>query len=173
MTTKFSQIFLLATLAMAVASCNSKENSVINPAENYGTISAKVDGEAWSGAYCYGIAGGSSSKVMMIINGKASDKAVSGEDKITITLDSYTGAGEYKTTGKAFGWVKMTFKGAEYIYDLGTGTEPVIKITESTAPESILKPGKITGEFSGTITNKKAGKSIALTNGKFTCMRAL
>jgi|GEM_PF-3050650 len=167
------QILIALMICVSFAGCKSKMNDIINPVTDNGSISAKVDGTAWSGAYCYGIAGGSAGKVMMVISGAVNEKTVAGEDKITITLDSFTGKGDYNITGKAFGAVNMIYKGSEYIYDFGNGTEPVIKITESTSPESILKPGKILGEFSGTLTNKKAGKSITVTSGKFTCIRSL
>ena len=167
------QILIALVVCVSLGGCKGKINDIISPISDNGSVSAKVDGASWSGAYCYGLASGSAGKVTVVISGSESAKTVTGEDKITITLTSYTGKGDYNITGKAFGAVNLVYKGSEYIYDFGTGTEPVITVTESSSPESILKPGKIVGEFSGTLTNKKAGKSINVTSGKFTCKWAL
>ena len=52
----------------------------------------------------------------------------------------------------------------------GTGT---IKITEYVESTGLLNPGKVVGEFSGTLKNINTNEMITISNGKFTAVKYL
>ena len=69
----------------------------------------------------------------------------------------------------------VTYNGKNYTLSTvaanrGTGT---IKITEYVNSSGLLNPGKVLGEFSGTIKTSDGKETLTITNGKFTSIKFL
>ena len=138
-----------------------------------GSISATISGTSWNGNYCGALASGTASSVIVAVVGKAAEKNVKGEDVISIGLFNFVGVGTYTPTSKQSCNLSVVYNGKTYNVSPSTASAPTVKITESTAPASILSPGKVVGEFSATLKVASGTETITITNGKFTAIRVL
>jgi hypothetical protein len=160
---------LILFLFAAAGSCTKKED--VAPALDNGSFSATVNGTKWEGAYCAALAGGTASNVTLAVIMRKSDKEVKGEDAINLGINNFKGVGTYTlaATAATQGFVNAVYQGVSY-QSVVSGT---IKITESTAPASILSPGKVVGEITATIKVITGSQTLTITNGKFTAIRVL
>ena len=138
-----------------------------------GSISATISGGSWSGNYCGSLASGTASSVIVAVVGKAAEKNVKGEDVISIGLFNFVGVGTYTPTSKQSCNLSVVYNGKTYNVSPPTAPTSIVKIIESTAPASILSPGKVVGEFSATLKVASGTETITITNGKFTAIRVL
>ncbi|TAF30739.1 MAG: hypothetical protein EAZ32_19380 [Cytophagia bacterium] len=161
---------LILTIAL-LGGCGTLSKKDVTPALDNGSFSATVNGTKWEGAYCAALAGGTASNVTLAVIMRKSDKEVKGEDAINLGINNFKGVGTYTlaATAATQGFVNAVYQGVSY-QSVVSGT---IKITESTAPASILSPGKVVGEITATIKVITGSQTLTITNGKFTAIRVL
>ena len=160
---KILKIIVVALVFLNLISCKKTGNEV-GPVgdEKGGTMSMEIDGTLWNGN-CGAVdtKNGTGINVSILSDNKPKD------DIISITLVGYTGTGDYSANFKAESSLTVIHNGLTYKYDKKSADPLVVKITESSLPTTPLGPGKIAGEFSGTLKNIVGGKSLVLAKGKF------
>lgn len=158
---------LVLTMSL-LGGCGMLSKKDVTPALDNGSFSATINGTSWEAAYCTALAGGTASNITLAIVVRKSDKEVKGEDAVNLGINNFKGVGTYTITPSST-LVSAVYKGVSY-QSVVSGT---IKITESTAPASILSPGKVVGEINATIKVITGSQTLTITNGKFTAMRVL
>ncbi len=177
-------LYNLAILSLFVIlfGCNKIADPVspANQASKDGSISATINGTSWSGSFCSAaaIGMGTTGGVSVAIVGKQDKSSAKDQDQIIISIIGFAGPGTYTNNSNASvvstADIVLIYKGKTYNYDSKAKPVPTVKITESTNPVSLLVPGKVVGEFSGTLKNIASGtETISITNGKFSAIRVL
>lgn len=160
---KISKIITTALILLVLISCK-KTGNAIDPTDNdqEGTMSMEIDGTQWNGnCGAVDVKNGTGINVSILSDNKPKD------DVISITLVGYTGVNDYAASFKTESSLTLIYNGSTYKYDKKSTDPLVVKITESSLPTTPLGPGKIVGEFSGTLKNIVGGKSLVITKGKF------
>jgi hypothetical protein len=73
---------------------------------------------------------------------------------------------DYSASFKTESGLTLIHNGLTYEHHEKSTDPPVVKITESSLPTTPQGPGRIVGEFSGTLNNIAGGKSLVITKGK-------
>lgn len=167
--------FQLMLILGVFSSCSLLSKKEVTPSTDTGTFSATINGANWDGAYCSALAGGTTAAVTLSIVIQKSNKSKTGDDQIILGINNFTGVGTYNiASGSINNLLSITYNGEIYSTNQATnGGTATIKITESTAPTSLLSLGRVVGEISGTAKLIGGTKTITLTNGKFKAIRAL
>jgi hypothetical protein len=169
---------LLSSIILIFSLSGCKKTADVTPADTDGNASATINNTSWVGSYCGAISGGSGTQVTqtIIIEKDPKDK---NSDVISIGISypkTETGIKTYASgTSTPVSLLRITYQSKQYSSSgIGlTGISTSVKITENTAPNSLLEPGKIVGEFSGTLKTSDNKETITITNGKFTGVRVL
>ena len=168
--TKYLFTFICSlSLLFACSSLLKKDNSP-NKSTSFGSISAKLNGANWSGAWCSSLIAAFGNTQVLTINGQVTEKVI--DEVIVIGISSFTGMGTY-TYGGATDKTSLSIKYKNKNYGLkklsigGGGGSGTIKITEFVKANGILNPGKAVGEFSGTILETTSNEVLTISNGKF------
>jgi len=153
-------------LFLVLTSCSKKTSDDINPNnKREGTMSVQINGTTWSGN-CGAVDAKIGTGVNVTIVGNKEGKTGSKDDVLTISLIGYTGSGNYPLATNAGSGITLIYNDVSYTNDKKSTDQPTVKITESALPTTPLGPGKLAGEFSGTLKSTD-GKTIQLTSGKF------
>jgi hypothetical protein len=171
----FSLSFLIV---FVVTSCSNTAEDEVTPTTGTGSISSKFNGTTWSGAWCTGLNATFGSTKVIAITGQISEK--NSTEGVTISINAFAGVGTYTFDGTSLNSkITVNYSGKSYIstplpLNSGGGGSGTIKVTEYVAPRGILNPGKVVGEFSGTIKSMNSTtEQISVTNGKFTAVIVL
>jgi hypothetical protein len=173
----FSLSFLIVFVIMSCSNNNADDDP--SPADaGTGSISSKFNGTTWSGAWCTGLNATFGSTKVIAITGQLSEK--NNSEGVTISINAFAGVGTYTFDGTSLNSkITVNYSGKSYIstplpLNSGGGGSGTIKVTEYVAPRGILNPGKVVGEFSGTIKSMNSTtEQISVTNGKFTAVIVL
>ncbi|WP_149242484.1 DUF6252 family protein [Dyadobacter sp. 32] len=158
--------FAVTLLFFGLNSCSKKSSGDITPNDKReGTISVQINGTTWSGT-CGAVDAKIGTSVNVTIVGNKEGKNGAKDDVLTITLIGYTGTGSYPLSANNGSGISLIYNDVLYSNDKKSTDQPIIKITESALPTTPLGPGKLAGEFSGTLKSTD-GKTVQLTNGKF------
>jgi Family of unknown function (DUF6252) len=165
------QSFLVAT--MLLNGCSSKKSTPV--AASTGSASAKFNGTTWTAEYAGALTASFSGKESLTIVSSLTSKDNS--ENLSIGLQPFTGVGTYSydDKNKSAILLRINYKSKTYSINQsaagsGSGT---IKITEYVDAKGILNPGKVVGEFSGTIKSATSTDMLTITNGKFTAVKVL
>ncbi len=157
------------------AGCSLGKDTPASVNNAVGSISAMYNGTSWTGNWASSIVGNFGGTKILTISGQISEKNTS--EAISIGINRYSGPAsyEYSADGKGSVTISIKYKGKNYSNnDLlnggGTGT---IKITEYVESKDILNPGKVVGEFSGTIKSIDSAETLTITKGSFTSIKYL
>jgi hypothetical protein len=161
-------------LVFLLTNCSLRKIADPTPAVATGSVSASFNGAAWKGEYAGALVGGSGNTQILTLVMQLTEK--DNTEYISIGVSAFTGVGSFSyggTTNKATFRVK--YKNKDYSINqiggnAGTGT---IKITEYVNSNGILNPGKVVGEFSGTIKSTTTSDVLIITSGKFTAIKYL
>jgi hypothetical protein len=171
----FSLSFLIV---FVVTSCSNTAEDEVTPTTGTGSISSKFNGTTWSGDWCTGLNATFGSTKVIAITGQISEK--NSTEGVTISINAFAGVGTYTFDGTSLNSkITVNYSGKSYIstplpLNSGGGGSGTIKVTEYVAPRGILNPGKVVGEFSGTIKSANSTtEQISVTNGKFTAVIVL
>ncbi len=161
-------------LAFSLSSCSLSKTADPTPAVETGSASANFNGVAWKAESASSLVGGTGNTQILTISFQLTEKDNS--EAIAIGISSFTGVGTYNYGG-ASDKVSFTMKYKSKIYTLSTiaanrGAGKV-KITEYVNSTGLLNPGKVVGEFSGTIKTNDGSETLTITNGKFTSIKLL
>jgi Family of unknown function (DUF6252) len=161
-------------LAFLLLNCGSDKTADPAPAAATGSASANFNGTAWKATSASSLVGGTGTTQILTISIQLTEK--DDTEAIAIGISSFTGVKTY-TYGGTSNQVSFTMKYKGKFYTLstisanrGAGT---IKITEYVNSNGILNPGKVVGEFSGTLKTGDGSETITITNGKFTSIKLL
>jgi Family of unknown function (DUF6252) len=170
-------LFITAFLAVFIATfsgCSLSKAADPTPEVATGSASASFNGMAWKAESASSLVGGTGTTQILTISMQLTEKDNS--EAIAIGISSFTGVGTYSYGGTA-DKVSFTMKYKSKIYTLstiganrGAGT---VKITEYVNSTGLLNPGKVVGEFSGTIKTNDGSETLTITNGKFTSIKFL
>lgn len=164
-------IYLL--LAFLLTNCSLSKKANPTPAVSTGSATASFNGAAWKSEFAGALLSGTSSSQIMSITITLTEKDVS--ETITMGIFSFAGVKTYNYGGTGNSILQIKYNGKNYSTNqvggnAGTGT---IKITEYVNSNGILNPGKVVGEFSGTLKSTTTTDVITITNGKFTAIKVL
>jgi hypothetical protein len=166
----------VALLMLSLIGC--KTTADVTPNDTDGSATATINGTSWVATSCGALTSGTATQVFIsvVIEKDPKDKAT---DKIAIGFaypKAETGIKTYASgTSTPVTLLTMTYQGKTFT-TAGlslTGITTSLKITENTAPKSLLEPGKVVGEFSATLKTSDNKETITITNGKFTGIRVL
>ncbi len=165
-------IYLL--LAFSLSNCSLSKAVDPTPEVATGSASASFNGAVWKAESASSLVGTTGNTQILTISMQLTEKDNS--EAIAIGISSFTGIGTYNYGGAA-DKVTFTMKYKSKIYTLSTisanrGTG-IIKITEYVNSNGILNPGKVVGEFSGTLKTNDGSETLTITNGKFTSIKIL
>ncbi len=167
---------LLSMILLLLVSCNTDSSN--NPPTNTttGTISLKINGVVWSGAYASGITANLGGTNVLTVAGQKSES--NNSETVSIGILPFAGIGTYTFDGTSVNSkVTVNIGGKGYVSTPlaggGGGGIGTIKITEYVAPNGITNPGKAIGTFSGTIKSYNSDEEITVTEGKFTAVIVL
>ena len=161
-------------LAFLLINCSLKKAIDPTPEVATGSASASFNGVAWKAESASSLVGGTGNTQILTISMQLTEKDNS--EAIAIGISSFTGVGTYNY-GSIADKVSFTMKYKGKIYTLSTiaanrGAGKV-KITEYVNANGILNPGKVVGEFSGTLKTNDGSETLTITNGKFTSIKLL
>jgi Family of unknown function (DUF6252) len=170
-------LFISALLVIFIATfsgCSLSKVADPTPEVATGSASASFNGATWKAESASSLLGGTGTTQILTISMQLTEKDNS--EAIAIGISSFTGVGTYNYGGTS-DKVSFTMKYKGKIYTLSTiaanrGTGKV-KITEYVNPNGILNPGKVVGEFSGTLKTNDGSETLTITNGKFTSIKVL
>lgn len=165
---------LYLLLVILLSNCGSSKTADPTPAVATGSASASFNGATWKAESASSLVGGTGTTQILTISIQLTEKDNS--EAIAIGISSFTGVGTYNyggTSDKVS--FTMKYKGKNYTLSTiganrGTGT---VKITEYVNSSGLLNPGKVVGEFSGTIKTSDGSETLTITNGKFTSIKFL
>jgi hypothetical protein len=163
---KIAKTLFIVLLVLVLNACKKNTVDPNSQDKRGGTISMQINGSLWSGK-CGAVDAKIGTGVNVTMVGQKEGKTASTDDAVTITIVGYTGTGDYSATTHAGSGIIVIYNGVMYSNDKKASVQPKVKITEGTLPTTPLGPGKLAGEFSGTLKNATDGKTIELTNGKF------
>ena len=161
-------------LLFSLSNCGTDKDKDPTPATDTGNASASFNGATWKAEYASSLVGGTGNTQILTISMQLTEKDNS--EAIGIGISSFTGTGTYNYGGTADKVsFTMKYKGKNYTLSTiaanrGTGT---IKVTEYVNSSGLLNPGKVVGEFSGTIKTSDGTETLTITNGKFTSIKYL
>lgn len=161
-------------LVISLINCSSKKVADPTPAVSTGSASASINGTAWKSASAGALTSGTATAKLLTISMQLTEKDNS--EFIAIGLTSYTGLASYAYGGTSNKTLfNLKYKGQNYsaLSVSGTAGSGTIKITEYVESNGILNPGKVVGEFSGTVKNISSNEILTITNGKFTAIKVL
>ena len=164
-----SVIYLITVFSLT--NCGVKKAT--DPTPEVGSASANFNGTAWKSEYAGALTGGSGSTQLLTVVIQLTEKDNS--EFVSIGVSPFTGTGTFNYGGSNKIVFNLKYKGKNYSAvqiggNAGTGT---IKITEFVDSKGILNPGKVVGEFSGTIKSTTSTEILTITNGKFTAIKVL
>ncbi len=164
--------FIATTLLLGFSSCKPKD---VVAASTNGTATATINGTAWTAANCGALIAGSGTQVSLVITIEKNPKDNTA-DVISLGvnyLKTETGIKTYTIgSNTPVGLLNAKYMTKSYgTTGFVTGVSGTIKITENTAPVSLLQPGKVVGEFSGTLKTSDNKETLTITNGTFTAVR--
>jgi hypothetical protein len=166
-----SAIFIIFTL-MGCFLGKAKNTPV--PLTETGSASAKINGTTWAATWASSLIADFSGTKILTISINLSEKNTS--ESLTIGISSFTGPGTYAYGGdKDKTTFYIRYKGKDYkqIKAVGGGGTGSIKITEYVDTKGLLSPGKVVGEFSGSIKSIDSQEVLTITSGKFTALKYL
>jgi hypothetical protein len=172
---KTKNIFLSAIfIIFSLLGCFLDKDKIASPANDTGSASAKINGVAWNAAWASSLIADFSGTKILTISINLSEKNTS--ESITIGISSFTGPGTYAYGGdkdKTTFYVRYKGKDYKQIKIAGGGGTGTIKITEYVDSKGLLSPGKVVGEFSGTVKSSDSEEVLTISGGKFTSLKYL
>lgn len=157
-----SKSFLIISLLLCFFFSFSMEQS-----DNLASLTAKFNGSTWNCTQVGVSVANVSSKNWLQVH--AQNPPTSGKiENVYISISPFNGVGIYAYGNKAeMSSLKISYQNTYYNSNpkLGGGGSGTIKIIEYVKSPSPGKPGKVTGEFNGTI--KSGSNTLTITNGKF------
>lgn len=159
--------------ALSIVGCSIKKATDPTPAASTGSATVNFNGTAWKSDFAGGLLSGTSNSQIMSISMSITEKDVS--ETITMGILAFSGVKTYNYGGTGNSILQIKYNGKNYSTNqiggnAGTGT---IKVTEYVNSNGILNPGKVVGEFSGTLKNTTTSEILIITNGKFTAIKVL
>lgn len=163
-----------ATFTLLFSGCGLSKVADPTPEVATGSASASFNGANWKAESVSSLVGGTGNAQILTISMQLTEKDNS--EVIGIGISSFTGVGTYNYGGVS-NKVTFTLKYKGKVYTLSTiaanrGTGK-IKIIEYVNSNGILNPGKVVGEFSGTLKTNIGSETLTITNGKFTSIKVL
>lgn len=163
-----------ATFIIILSGCSLSKVADPTPEVATGSASASFNGTTWKAESASSLISSTGNTQILTISMQLTEKDNS--EAIAIGISSFTGVGTYNYGGAA-DKVSFTMKYKGKIYTLSTiganrGAGSV-KITEYVNSTGLLNPGKVVGEFSGTIKTNDGSETLTITNGKFTSIKFL
>jgi hypothetical protein len=169
-----NSVFVLPILLFFFNCGVTKNSEDAVPANDTGSATAKLNGVAWSAAWASSIVGDFGGTKILTINIQLSEK--NSTEGFAIGVSSFTGPDTYAYGGdKDKATFTAKYKGKGYMNNnlAGGGGIGTIKITEFVDSKGLLSPGKVLGEFSGTVKSIDSEEVLTITNGKFISMKYL
>lgn len=164
---------LLFTSGILLSNCSLKKAIDPTPAVSTGNGSASINGTTWKSESVGALMAATGTTKILTISLSLTEKDNS--ENISIGISSYTGLGSYTYGGTSKAIFSMKYKGQNYSSSAASTTagSGTIKITEYVESKGLLNPGKVVGEFSGTVKNLTTNEILTVTNGKFTAVKVL
>lgn len=167
------KLLILFSTTFLFTKCGIKKTTDPSPKASTGNASANFNGTVWKAESAGALLSGTNSSQIMSITITLTEKDVS--ENITMGILSFSGVKTYTYGGTKNSILQIKYNGKNYSTNqvggnAGTGT---IKITEYVNSNGILNPGKVVGEFNGTLKNTVTSEILTITNGKFTAIKVL
>ena len=170
-------LFISALLVIFIATfsgCSLSKVADPTPEVATGSASASFNGMAWKSESAGALLAATGSTKLLTVTMQLTEKDNS--EFIYFGISTYTGLGSYAYGGTSSKTLfSLKYKGQNYSATSVTGTAGTgtIKITEYVESTGLLNPGKVVGEFSGTLKNINTNEMITISNGKFTAVKYL